>query len=145
MKKSIHSDIFIGIGIEAICAFFYFYGKKLPDAAQTFPNILLFLIAFLSIFIIIEGFKKTKEMNGGKSIKDLSWNEIRYPLLCLLMSVVYYILFRYAGYFIATPLLLVGMMLFFGVKNWKPLVFIPVGYLIFTYVLFVMQLGVRLI
>ena len=145
MKKKIHSDVFVGIFLEVLCAFFFLYGRKLPKEAKTFPNIVLFLIAALSIFVIIGGIKKTKQMNGGVVIKDISWEQIRYPVLTLAISVVYYFLFRYVGYFIATPILLVSLMLIFGVRNWKPLVFIPVGYLVFTYILFVWQLGVRLI
>lgn len=145
MKNKIHSDVYVGIFLEALCAFFFFYGKKLPKDAKAFPYIVLFLIAVLSVFVIIEGIRKTREANGGKAVKDINWKTIRYPLLTLAVSVVYYFLFRYTGYFIATPILLAGLMLIFGIRNWKPLVFITVGYLVFTYIIFVWQLGVRLI
>ena len=145
MKKIIHSDVFVGIFLEALCVFFFLYGRKLPKEAKTFPNIVLFLIAVLSVFVIIGGIRKTKQMNTGVDVKNISWEQIRYPLLTLAISAVYYFLFRYVGYFIATPILLICLMLIFGVRNWKPLVFIPAGYLVFTYILFVWQLGVRLI
>ena len=145
LKKKIHSDVFVGIFLEALCTFFFLYGRNLPKEAKTFPNIVLFLIAALSVFVIIGGIRKTKQMNSGVDVKNISWEQICYPLLTLAISTVYYFLFRYVGYFIATPILLVSLMLIFGVRNWKPLVFIPVGYLVFTYILFVWQLGVRLI
>lgn len=145
MKKTIHSDVFVGIGLELLCAFFFFYGKSLPSAAKLFPNILLAFIAILSVFVIAEGVKKTKQMNTGEAIASISWDEIRFPLLTFGFSIIYYLLFRYVGYFIATPILLIGLMIFFRIRNWKALIFIPVGYLVFTYVLFVWQLGVRLI
>jgi len=145
MKKTIHSDVFVGIGLEAFCLFFYLYGRRLPAAAKTFPNILLLCIALLAAFVTAQGVRKTKEMAGGAAIKDITWREIRYPLLTFAFAVAYYFAFRYLGYFIATPILLVGLMWFFRVRSWKALVFIPLGYLVFTYVLFVWQLGVRLI
>lgn len=145
LKKKIHSDIFVGIFLEALCAFFFFYGRKLPNEAKAFPDIVLFLIALLSAFVIIEGIRKTKQMNSGTAVKDISWEKIRYPLLTLAISVAYYLIFRYVGYFVATPILLVVLMLIFGVRSWKLLVLIPAGYMVFTYILFVWQLGVRLI
>lgn len=144
MKARIHSDVYVGVCLEAMCAFFYFYGRNLPDSARMFPNILLLLVAVLSVFVIIEGIQKTKKAAAGDASADISWKELKYPLLTFLVAVAYYFLFRYAGYFIATPILLVGLMLLFRVRNWKVLVFVPVGYLVFTYVLFVWQLGVRL-
>jgi len=145
LKRKIHSDVFVGICIAIICVFFLAYGASLPVEAKLFPDILLFLILFLDIFVVLEGIKKSKLMMGGASVKDISWNEIKFPLVVFLITVLYCGIFYYFGYFIATPLLLVGLMLFFKVRNWKMLLLIPIGYLLFTYVLFVWQLGVRLL
>lgn len=145
MKTKIHSDVFVGIVLEALCLFFFLYGRKLPDAAKAFPNILLLLIALLSLSIIISGVKKSRSIRSGEKIKDIESEQIKAPLIVFAVSVAYYFLFRYMGYFIATPVMLIGLMLYFGVRNWKPLVLIPIGYLAFTYLLFVWQLGVRLV
>lgn len=145
LKGKIHSDIFAGICIAAICLFFYIYGMALPTDAKLFPDILLLLILFLDIFVILEGVRKSRRMSNGETVKDISWNEIKYPLLVFLIVVAYCALFYYAGYFIATPILLIGLMLFFKVRSWKVLILLPVGYLVFTYLLFVWQLNVRLL
>jgi hypothetical protein len=66
------------------------------------------------------------------------------PLIVFCFIVAYIILFHCGNYFIATPLFMILLMLYFKVRSWKPLILVPLVYLVFTYVFFVWQLKVPL-
>ena len=61
---------------------FFFYGKSLPSAAKLFPIFYLPSLQILSVFVIAEGVKKTKQMNTGEVIGRVSVGmRFRFPLL----------------------------------------------------------------
>ena len=145
MKLKVHQDVYVSLVVLIPAIYFLVKSLEFPFEASLYPVILIGMILFFNLFILFGGLRKTKLLQSGGSVKQfIKWDIIRKPLIVFGFMTVYVILFDVLNYFIATPLLMVLLMLYFKVRDWKTLVFVPVGYLVFTYVCFVWQLKVPL-
>ena len=69
---------------------------------------------------------------------------IKGPMAALLVIVVYAVLMKFTGYFVSTAIFLPFGMFALGQRNWKAILGVTVGLELFVYVLFVMQLQLRM-
>ncbi len=101
----------------------------------------------LNIFIFAGGIKKSKMLQDDEEEvkKQIHFSVIKQPLIVFAIIVLYTILFDFLGYFIATPLLILTMVLFYKVRKWKLIVSVIIVYHIFIYALFIWQLNVPLL
>ena len=145
-KRQIHQDVYIGIACAALCVVIFFMNYGLPGGAGTMPLLLDALLAVLSVVIFIGGIKKStlpaeKRQNEEKSF---SIDAIKIPLIFWVIVAAYVGLFYVAGYFIATAVMMIVMMLFMKRKDWLKMVIIDVVFLVVMYFVFVKMLGVSI-
>ena len=145
MKVKLHQDLYVSSIILVLSLFFFVKSLPFPFESGLYPKILMGLIVFLNFFGLISGIRKTRQRISDNSSQTIFWNEIKKPLIALSFIVIYAALFHFLGYFIATPVFMIVFMLYFKGCRWKSLVFIPIFYLIFTYLLFVWQLEVPIL
>lgn len=149
-KKRIHPDVWVGVVILAIMgALYYMTGSFMyAEVTATFPRMILIAIMACDLVVLIKGIRATaamnKEMGETDEAEPTFWQKYKAPTLVFLIFLAYLLVFYFLNFYVATALMLVGLMLFFGVRSWKPLVFVPAGFLLATYLLFDIILSVRL-
>ena len=105
------------------------------------PRAVLVGIIILSALLVLNGVKQTAaHADPGLIPLDI----IKGPMAALLVIVVYAVLMKFTGYFVSTAIFLPFGMFALGQRNWKAILGVTVGLELFVYVLFVMQLQLRM-
>ena len=146
MKKEIHQDVYIGIACAALCVVVFFMNQGLPGGAGAMPLLLDGILAILSAVIFIGGLRKSRlpEEERKKEKKAFTLDAVKIPFIFWLIVAGYVFLFYAVGYFIATAVMMIVMMLFMKRRDWKTMLIIDVIYLVVMYFVFVKMLGVNI-
>lgn len=143
MKKynNIVSIILILIGIGMI----YFtkdfeYGGLSDIGGGFFPKIIGALLIILSVLQIIDTTIKPEP----KRTIDFSSAGMKKVLQTCVVMLVYCVLIRFLGFMIATALMIISCMLLMNVRNWKKILGVTAGILIFVEIVFEMILHTQL-
>lgn len=150
MKRKLNYNVILGTFLIALMVFLFHVSNSFVYAESTalFPKITIVIIGLLSTIVLIDGILKTirgSEEDAEKEPPIPFLKKYGKPLLVYGVFILYLLVFYFVNFFVATALMLVGLMLYFGVRNWKPLVFVPTGFLLVTYFVFVRLLGVNLL
>lgn len=140
--RNIHANVWIGGVLIILSAIFYgMAGKFVNPSAAVWPRAVLVGIIILSALLVLNGVKQTAaHADPGLIPLDI----IKGPMAALLVIVVYAVLMKFTGYFISTAIFLPFGMFALGQRNWKAILGVTVGLELFVYVLFVMQLQLRM-
>lgn len=141
MKKT---DIGVVAFMYAVCAFFYVYSFDLSESSKSYP---LFTIALLFglttlylVQMIIAGRKFGVESGVDKvfaGFKPLQFT------LALVLTIVYFFLIKYLGFFTATTLFMIASFVYLKVPVLHSVIAL-VAMNLLIYLAFVQFLGVRL-
>lgn len=150
MVRQLHQDIYIGFVLILIGLFLFIETLDFTQDSANYPRGIIILFIFFSVLIIIEGFRKTKLMKeenvnlfeGEESPLNLSI--LKSPLFSIAFVIIYAVLIPTLGFFVSTLLFTIVFLWFMGVRKWQTYVYTAVGIDLFVYLLFVMQLNVRL-
>lgn len=140
--RNIHANVWIGGVLIILSAIFYgMAGKFVNPSAAVWPRAVLVGIIILSALLVLNGVKQTAaHADPGLIPLDI----IKGPMATLLVIVVYAVLMKFTGYFVSTAIFLPFGMFALGQRNWKAILGVTVGLELFVYVLFVMQLQLRM-
>lgn len=140
--RNIHANVWIGGVLIILSAIFYgMAGKFVNPSAAVWPRAVLVGIIILSALLVLNGVKQTAaHADPGLIPLDI----IKGPMAALLVIVVYTVLMKFTGYFVSTAIFLPFGMFALGQRNWKAILGVTVGLELFVYVLFVMQLQLRM-
>ena len=140
--RNIHANVWIGGVLIILSAIFYgMAGKFVNPSAAVWPRAVLVGIIILSALLVLNGVKQTAaHADPGLIPLDI----IQGPMAALLVIVVYAVLMKFTGYFVSTAIFLPFGMFALGQRNWKAILGVTVGLELFVYVLFVMQLQLRM-
>ncbi len=140
--RNIHANVWIGGVLIILSAIFYgMAGKFVNPSAAVWPRAVLVGIIILSALLVLNGMKQTAaHADPGLIPLDI----IKGPMAALLVIVVYAVLMKFTGYFVSTAIFLPFGMFALGQRNWKAILGVTVGLELFVYVLFVMQLQLRM-
>lgn len=140
--RNIHANVWIGGVLIILSAIFYgMAGKFVNPSAAVWPRAVLVGIIILSALLVLNGVKQTAaHADPGLIPLDI----IKGPMAALLVIVVYAVLMKFTGYFVSTAIFLPFGMFALGQRNWKAILGVTVGLELFVYVLFVMQLQLRM-
>ena len=140
--RNIHANVWISGVLIILSAIFYgMAGKFVNPSAAVWPRAVLVGIIILSALLVLNGMKQTCTPAGSGLIpRDI----IKGPMAALLVIVVYAVLMKFTGYFVSTAIFLPFGMFALGQRNWKAILGVTVGLELFVYVLFVMQLQLRM-
>ena len=142
--------------------------KKEYTGRITFP-VLFMEIAFVFLIILL-GFKKGSANTVGPEVvpllwiigifafsiillvkallgheeKDPEWGNIKVTITYILFTILYLIIMQYLGYYISTVLFLIGGMYYLTYRNWKVMISLTAGWLVFSYLAFYKLLYVPL-
>ena len=139
MTKKFHRDVWVGVVLLVFCAIVMVFAVQISGQSAVVPVALTILMAVCALFIIAKGLRLTKEQQGefkyAMTVKDS-----KNAFLFMLFIAIYYLLFRYVTYWIATPLFMIFAMKHLKVKSWKVNIIITVLYMVICYVAFVIIL-----
>ena len=140
--RNIHANVWIGGVLIILSAIFYgMAGKLVNPSAAVWPRAVLVGIIILSALLVLNGVKQTAaHADPGLIPLDI----IKGPMAALLVIVVYAVLMKFTGYFVSTAIFLPFGMFALGQRNWKAILGVTVGLELLVYVLFVMQLQLRM-
>jgi putative tricarboxylic transport membrane protein len=134
----------------AVCAFLYLRTYDFPAFAALWPRVMLALLALLAAWIVYKGVRKTRAMRQGQAMEyegeeeRLSFQLVKSPLITFAVVIAYFFALTIIGFFPATVLFLAGFLWYGGARDWKVYVMTVVGVNVFIYLLFSVQLNVRL-
>jgi hypothetical protein len=143
MSHKARQDLTVVIVLYLAAGFLYYKTLAMPASAAFFPRALLILFSALNTFILIMDVKqhmRTREEKGA-----LIWKDINMSLLAFVGVIGYVVLFDLVGYFPATGIMIAGFMLALKVRPLWKIAAIIGGYWLFTYLLFVLWLKVRIL
>lgn len=144
-KPRIHQDVYISILLLLLGGFFFYQTTRMLPAAALFPRIALTVFMILMAAVLVGGIRKSKDAaDSDEDIRMLKWEQNKMPYALFLITVVYVILMNTVGFFGATAVFIPAVMLWFRNRNWKLIVGMTAGTLIFVYLLFVMFLKATL-
>ncbi len=139
MKKQIHRDVWVGAVLLVFCAAVLFHASRIPGEAAYLPVALGVLMAVCAAVILIGGLRKSQAAAGAFQY-TMTWKNSKYAFQFMLFILIYYLLFRYVSYWVATPFFLLFAQKHLKVKSWKLNIAITVIYMIVSYILFVIVL-----
>ena len=140
MKKT---DIGVVAFFYLVSAYFYSQTIKLPESSQTYPRftvILVFGLTTLYLVQMIARAVKNGTESGAEDFKD--FQPVQF-IVCFCATILYLILIHFFGFYIATVVFMVGVLLFLRVK---PIAIVLSVVVIIALIYFAFQkfLGVRL-
>ncbi len=148
-KKSpvIHQDVYISLLSIAAGIFLYTVADQMNAQSAFFPKIMLTVFIALMAVILIQGIRKSVAATNAEvraDVRMLKWEQNRMPYAVFLIMVLYVILMKYIGFFIATGIFMPGLMLFFRNRSKKAIIGVTIGSLVLIYLLFVVFLKATL-
>lgn len=144
MPKKINQHVFIAVIIYAFIGIVLIGLKSINEASSNYPRMLMYIMAVLNTFLLIDGISRSKTGSTEKQ-SAITWKETRNSIVTLLIVFAYVAAFQFLGYFIASAGVIVGLFLYYRIKSWKTIAIFTAGYLVFAYVVFVLLLKVRLL
>jgi len=120
---------------------FFWDSLDYPSSASRLPQILLILIAGLSVGMFVEALYKQKEEE--KEVKRTEINKKR-VVIFLTMIILYIFLIDVLGYFLLTPIFVFLSLFYLKAVKLYNAIFISVGSTLFVYALFNVFLNIPL-
>lgn len=127
--------------VDSLAVVFYVNTLRMPKAAYQMPRILIALVLLLSVLMIVEQvvlMRKTPSADNGNPL-PVEISPIRIGVFVSLI-LAYILTIVPLGYFIATPVFLIGSLLFLRSTKMYWILAIAVGFTVFVYLLFVLFL-----
>lgn len=142
----VHSDVYIGLVLIALCAAAATMAMKFPPAARRFPLLSCGLMVILSVVLIMRGLRRSAALrsSGHPIPKLLPWSTTKYALATFVMTGIYIFLMEQVDFFVATVVFVPAMMLFMRVKKKWVIVLSTAGITLFCWFMFVYQLNIRM-
>lgn len=143
MKRTLHRDEYIGIGLFLFSAVAFNLSLSIRPGARTLPLALSAFMAAMSVFIVLGGSRQrvAAQKQGENMVYDTTLKETLRPLAVYAMVIIYGFLFQLIGYFAVTPLFLIALQRYLYAGSWKRILAVTAGYMVFTYILFVIVLS----
>ncbi len=147
LLKKIHYDVYISLVMFGIAWFFLWGATKIKiEVSRVVPRLYGYLLIILSCLLLIDGIVKSIKANKGSiSLPKIDKKEVFWGLMTWVAVFVYYLMFKYIGFFPATLIFTVAGMLLLKQRNWKVILITLIFLLGVIYLIFVRLLHVKLI
>jgi hypothetical protein len=133
----IFKEILFAAGAVALSLLFILQSSKLPDSAALMPRMLAVLIMLLSVIMVLQGFAARRRMAVAGRREEIPPVNVLLVSLFLIFIVAYVTLIEVLGYFIATPLFIVGTYLFLRAMKLRNAILVAAGFCVLVYGVFV--------
>ena len=141
MKKT---DIGVVAFMYAVCAFFYVYSFKLSASSKTYPMFTIALLFGLTTLYLVQMIIAARKfgVESGADEVFAGFKPMQF-FVSLALTVVYFFMMKYIGFFTATIVFMIASLLYLRVRP-VPMIITVVAMNLLIYLAFVKFLGVRL-
>ena len=141
MKKT---DIGVVAFMYAVCAFFYVYSFKLSASSKTYPMFTIALLFGLTTLYLVQMIIAARKfgVESGADEVFAGFKPMQF-FVSLALTVVYFFMMKYTGFFTATIVFMIASLLYLRVRP-VPMIITVVAMNLLIYLAFVKFLGVRL-
>ena len=141
MKKT---DIGVVAFMYAVCAFFYVYSFKLSASSKTYPMFTIALLFGLTTLYLVQMIIAARKfgVESGADEVFAGFKPMQF-FVSLALTVVYFFMMKYIGFFTATIVFMIASLLYLKVRP-VPMIITVVAMNLLIYLAFVKFLGVRL-
>ena len=141
MKKT---DIGVVVVMYAFCAFFYAYSSKLSAGSKTYPLFTITLLFGLTTLYLIQMILAARKfgVESGVDTVFAGFKALQFTL-SLVLTIVYFFLVKYLGFFSATTIFMIASFIYLKVPVLHSVIAL-VAMNLLIYLAFVQFLGVRL-
>ena len=141
MKKT---DIGVVVFMYAVCAFFYAYSSKLSAGSKTYPLFTISLLFGLTTLYLIQMILAARKygVESGVDTVFAGFRALQFTL-SLVLTIVYFFLVKYLGFFSATTIFMIASFIYLKVPVLHSAIAL-VAMNLLIYLAFVQFLGVRL-
>ena len=130
-------EILFVLGSIGLSLLFLIYSVGLPDSAALMPRILATLIIVLSLGMAWQAIAAHKRMVEAGQREEIPFINIKLVSLFLVFIIAYIALIDVLGYFIATPLFIVGTYMYLRALSVKGALLVAAGFCVLVYGVFV--------
>lgn len=125
--------------VSILAAVFYYYSLDLPKAAYQLPRILIAVVVLLAVGMFLEAYLKYRRESKDKGKNKDVDKEVNYKRATTftLMIFAYILAINPLGYFLVTPVFIIGSLYYLKATKMKNILIITVFFTIFVYLLFV--------
>ena len=142
-KRVYRQDMAAGVVLVLIGIAAFLLAIGMPGKAPLFPKIVSTGIAVLGILLILTSLSKINKDSETQAVPAEA-KDFVFPLITLILLLIYVMAVITVGFYIATPIMLVGYMYLMGIRKVKPILVTTVIIMLFVYCLFTLQLNVPL-
>ena len=141
MKKT---DIGVVVFMYAFCAFFYAYSTSISDSSKNYPLFTITLLFGLTTLYLIQMILAARKfgVESGVDTVFAGFKALQFTL-SLVLTIVYFFLVKYLGFFSATTLFMIASFIYLKVPVLHSAIAL-VAMNLLIYLAFVQFLGVRL-
>ena len=141
MKKT---DIGVVVFMYAFCAFFYAYSTSPSDSSKTYPLFTITLLFGLTTLYLIQMILAARKFGVESGVDKVfaGFKPLQFTL-SLVLTIVYFFLVKYLGFFSATTLFMIASFIYLKVPVLHSVIAL-VAMNLLIYLAFVQFLGVRL-
>lgn len=141
MKKT---DIGVVVFMYAVCAFFYVYSFDLSEESKSYPIFTIALLFGLTTLYLIQMIISARKFGVESGVDEVfaGFKAMQF-VLSLVLTVVYFFLMKFLGFFTATIIFMVASFIYLKVPKLHALI-ATVAMNLLIYLAFVQFLGVRL-
>jgi len=130
-------EILFAVGTVALSLLFIVQSFKLPDSAAMMPRMLAGLIMALSVIMVCQGLAAHQRMVKAGRKEEIPVINVKLVTLFLIFIVAYVALIDVLGYFIATPLFIIGTYMFLKALSLKNAIIVAASFCVLVYGVFV--------
>ncbi len=141
MKKT---DVGVVIFMYLVCALFLYMSQSLSETSKTYPMFTIWLLFGLTTLYLVTMFVNAGKYGVESGVKELfdGFKPVQF-LFCIALTVVYMLMVKYIGFFVATIVFMFAVLQFLRVRMVASLISVAAINLL-VYFAFVKFLGVRL-
>ena len=138
------TDVGVVAFMYIVCGYFFYKMVHLPEEIQSYPRFVIILLFGLTTLYLVQmllaAFKNGTESGVDKVFKDFQAKQF---FVSLIAVIIYVVLINFLGFYIATALFLIGLLLYLKVPYLHTAIAV-VAILALVYFAFGMFLGVKL-
>ncbi len=130
-------EILFAGGAAALSLLFILQSLKLPDSAALMPRLLAALIIIMSVAMVFQGLSAHKRMAQAGQKEEIPHINVALVATFLGFIIAYVFAIELLGYFIATPIFIIGSYLFLRAMNLRNAILVALGFCVLVYGVFV--------
>ena len=135
MVKKFHHDVWVGIILMLFSAACFYMAAGISKEPGALPRTLCVLMFGCACWIALKGVLKSRTVQEKVVLGEHKFGFLFYGFIF-----IYYLGFRFLGYWAVTPVFLILSQKWLKVKSWKVNLLITFTYMVVSYLLFVVLL-----